>query len=296
MTAPARVTAIRGPALTYTGDPFQTGLAATMVYESDLEGPLTIVAGEGETVAVGEPIAYIGEAPAGEAPAPAAAPEAPPAPEQAQPAPAPQPERGRAVASPVARRIAAERAISLAGRSGTGPGGRIVKADVLGWAEAEGDAEAPPAPAPAAGPPPPAPVGGLAAEVREPSRVQAVITLAGLFDFTVSLPGGTNSAVYYAFGGLAGDGSPEMAAASPVTYITADDPPFLILHGDNDGIVPVAQSEILHERLTAVGVPSTLVIVQSGDHSLAGANASPTQAEINEIINAFLAENLHTKQ
>lgn len=122
------------------------------------------------------------------------------------------------------------------------------------------------------------------------SRVQAVITMAGLFDFTVNLPSGINSAVYYAFGGLAGDGSPEMAAASPVTYVTADDPPFLILHGDRDGVAPVAQSKILHERLTAVGVPATLVIVQNGDHSLGGANATPTQAEINEIINAFLAE------
>jgi guanine deaminase len=35
MAAPARVTAIRGPALTYTGDPFQHGLEATMVYEPD---------------------------------------------------------------------------------------------------------------------------------------------------------------------------------------------------------------------------------------------------------------------
>jgi guanine deaminase len=35
MAAPARVTAIRGPALTYTGDPFQHGLEATMAYESD---------------------------------------------------------------------------------------------------------------------------------------------------------------------------------------------------------------------------------------------------------------------
>ncbi|NJN54356.1 MAG: prolyl oligopeptidase family serine peptidase [Anaerolineae bacterium] len=124
------------------------------------------------------------------------------------------------------------------------------------------------------------------------SRVQAVISMAGLSDFIVKLPSGINSSVYYAFGGLAGDASPEMAAASPVTYITADDPPFLIIHGDNDGVVPVAQSEILHERLTAVGVPSTLVIVQNGDHSLQGPDASPTQAEINEKISAFLAEHL----
>ncbi|HRQ41979.1 MAG TPA: alpha/beta hydrolase [Chloroflexota bacterium] len=122
------------------------------------------------------------------------------------------------------------------------------------------------------------------------SRVQAVITMAGLSDFTVRLPGGVNSAVHYAFGKLAGDDSPEMAAASPVTYISTDDPPFLILHGDKDGVVPLAQSEILHERLTAVGVPATLVVVQNGDHSLGGANATPTRAQINEIINAFLAE------
>jgi guanine deaminase len=35
MAAPARVTAIRGPALTYTGDPFQHGLEATMAYDPD---------------------------------------------------------------------------------------------------------------------------------------------------------------------------------------------------------------------------------------------------------------------
>lgn len=125
------------------------------------------------------------------------------------------------------------------------------------------------------------------------SRVQAVITLAGLFDFTAQLPGGVNSAVHYAFGKMPGDGSPEMAAASPVTYISADDPPFLILHGDKDGIVPLAQSEILHERLTGAGVPATLVVVQNGDHGLGGVNATPTWAEIIEIISTFLVENLH---
>lgn len=124
------------------------------------------------------------------------------------------------------------------------------------------------------------------------SRVQAVISMSGLSDFTVKLPSGINSSVYYAFGGLAGDGSPEMAAASPVTYISADDPPFLIIHGDNDGVVPVEQSQILHERLTAAGVPATLVIVENGDHSLQGENTTPTQAEINDIISTFLVENL----
>lgn len=124
------------------------------------------------------------------------------------------------------------------------------------------------------------------------SRVQAVISLSGLSDFTVKLPSGINMSIYYAFGGLAGDGSPEMTTASPVTYITADDPPFLILHGDNDGVVPVAQSETLQAQLTAAGVASTLVIVQNGDHGLQGPDAAPTQAEINQIISDFLAQHL----
>ncbi len=49
---------------------------------------------------------------------------------------------------------------------------------------------------------------------------------------------------------------PILAKASPVTYITPDDPPFLILHGDMDPVVPYTQSQILHDRLVAGGVSS----------------------------------------
>jgi len=37
--------------------------------------------------------------------------------------------------------------------------------------------------------------------------------------------------------------------ASPVTYVTGDDPPFLIIQGDSDKTVPPEQSELLYERL-----------------------------------------------
>ena len=132
---------------------------ATMAYESDAEGTLKILVEEGRTLPIGEVIATVGEgAPAsGEAPAPAEAPAAepvPPAP-PAQPAPpvpaaaAPAPEHSgeeRVFASPVARRIARERGIDLATLAGTGPGGRIVKADVEA-AGAGGPAATPQAPA-----------------------------------------------------------------------------------------------------------------------------------------------------
>jgi acetyl esterase/lipase len=124
------------------------------------------------------------------------------------------------------------------------------------------------------------------------SRVQAVLSMSGLSDFTVKMPSGINSSIYYAFGKLAGDDALENVAASPVTYITADAPPFLIIHGDNDGVVPVEQSEILHGRLQQAGAASQLIIVQGGDHGLQGPEATPTQVEISAAISAFLEESL----
>jgi pyruvate dehydrogenase E2 component (dihydrolipoamide acetyltransferase) len=172
---------------------------ATMAYESDFEGALEIVAQEGSTVQVGELIARIGGGNGG-APAQASEPEATPeetepqaesAPEPAspvqavpdEPAPATTPaEAGERVkASPLARRLAEEKGIDVGSISGSGPGGRVVKADVEG-AEPDGAgapasvAEAAPstaAPAAAA----PGAAGGAKGEVtvQELSRTQTLV-------------------------------------------------------------------------------------------------------------------------
>jgi acetyl esterase/lipase len=127
--------------------------------------------------------------------------------------------------------------------------------------------------------------------VDQSSRVQAVVAMAAITDFTQEMKV-LSMVVYSAFGGLPGTPTPKMIEASPVTYVTPDDPPFLIFHGDNDGVVPYQQSEILNEKLTETGVPSQLVIVKNGDHSLQGKGATPSQAEIYNMILAFLEENL----
>jgi pyruvate dehydrogenase E2 component (dihydrolipoamide acetyltransferase) len=139
---------------------------ATMTYESDQAGVLEIVAGVGATLPVGELIARVGEtaattdegpasggparerpdgdtATASGAPVAATSPGAPtgeesamggakPAASSAAPAAGGQPPTGERIkASPLARRIAGESGIDLHGLTGSGPGGRIVKADVL---------------------------------------------------------------------------------------------------------------------------------------------------------------------
>jgi acetyl esterase/lipase len=54
---------------------------------------------------------------------------------------------------------------------------------------------------------------------------------------------------------------------------TPDDPPFLILQGDKDTIVPMQQSQILYDKLRADGVDATLVIVKNAGHLFAPAAA-----------------------
>jgi pyruvate dehydrogenase E2 component (dihydrolipoamide acetyltransferase) len=139
---------------------------ATMTYESDLDGTLEILAAEGDTLAVGAVIASVGsgdttavdappDTPTATGAAPVATPETPDTSSEAS-ATAPettaetsetpahprqttgppqktdhvQNEGERVKASPLARRIAAENDIDLHALTGTGPGGRIVKADV----------------------------------------------------------------------------------------------------------------------------------------------------------------------
>ena len=181
---------------------------ATMTYEADQDGVLEIVAGEGQTLPIGEVIARIsadgaareqagvaaadsGEERAepagaaadgdGEAETPSRPPPspAPTAPEAAGPgAPAePSADGGERVkASPVARRIARELGVDLRQLDGSGPGGRIVKADVeaaAGPARPAAEAEAqPPAAAPA-----PSDVATAKGEVRvqELTRTQQLI-------------------------------------------------------------------------------------------------------------------------
>ena len=113
---------------------------ATMAYESDTAGMLRITAQEGATLPVGARIAVIGDddsesseaaAPAAvELPEPTATPAASGETAPAASAPATRSSGERVKASPIARRIAGETGVDLDSLAGSGPGGRIVKADV----------------------------------------------------------------------------------------------------------------------------------------------------------------------
>ena len=58
----------------------------------------------------------------------------------------------------------------------------------------------------------------------------------------------------------------KVQAANPITYVTSDDPPFVIIHGDVDPMVPHHQSELLHASLTQNGTPTHFITVLGGGH------------------------------
>jgi pyruvate dehydrogenase E2 component (dihydrolipoamide acetyltransferase) len=161
---------------------------ATMELEAYDDGVLQrLLVAEGTTVPIGEPIAIIGEgaempASVDAASVDAAAPAAPAPAEEAQPSPpvaasapgppAAPPARADAQlrASPLARRLARDRGVDLSTVAGTGPGGRIVRADIEQAADtaAPAPAAAPAAPAPAA----PAPAAPAATPVAPAGTAQ----------------------------------------------------------------------------------------------------------------------------
>lgn len=67
-------------------------------------------------------------------------------------------------------------------------------------------------------------------------------------------------------GGALPENKDKARAASPITYVSRDDPPFLILHGTEDPLVPLNQSERLAEALEAAGVPCYFARVVGGGH------------------------------
>jgi acetyl esterase/lipase len=58
----------------------------------------------------------------------------------------------------------------------------------------------------------------------------------------------------------------EAAAISPILFITEDDPPTLLIHGDKDELVPIRNSEVLAAELDRAGVPHEFVTIEGAPH------------------------------
>jgi len=127
------------------------------------------------------------------------------------------------------------------------------------------------------------------------SNVQAVCALSGPTDFLQmdahapkdarlkhDLRGSPESRL---IGGPIQENKEKVAKANPITYVSKETPPFLLVHGDQDPVVPVHQAQLLHDALKEKGVSVQLQIVKGAGHGVGG-------REANEAIDRFFDANL----
>ena len=101
---------------------------------------------------------------------------------------------------------------------------------------------------------------------QQSSKVQCVVALYPVTDpATVDTPSGLQAVTSF-MGAPARFDPKRFREAAPVTHVSADDPPFLLIHGDGDKTVPYSQSEALEAALKNAGVAVKLVRVPGGDH------------------------------
>jgi dipeptidyl aminopeptidase/acylaminoacyl peptidase len=82
---------------------------------------------------------------------------------------------------------------------------------------------------------------------------------------------------------------PELAAAaSPITHVSKDDAPFLLIHGLADSMIPPAQSERMHQALKAAGADSSLLLIDGMPHG----NRTLGRTDVQQAVDAFFSKHL----
>lgn len=129
--------------------------------------------------------------------------------------------------------------------------------------------------------------------------VQAAAIWYGVFDFAALAAGRPNqqdSAAARLLGCAGKCVAADYAPASPVSYIDPSDPPMLLIHGENDQVVPVAQSHLAEAKLKATGVRVESIYIPGVDHSFIGSSHEQTTQATLKAVNAtfdFFDKNLH---
>ncbi len=113
------------------------------------------------------------------------------------------------------------------------------------------------------------------------SRVKCVVDFCGPAEMAIFDERRANQL----FGKPLEQRQPESKAASPTSYVTKDDPAFLIVHGTMDRTVPIAQSELFNRKLTEFGVDVTFVKIINGPHN-------PKGREVTNRVKTFFAKHL----
>jgi acetyl esterase/lipase len=124
------------------------------------------------------------------------------------------------------------------------------------------------------------------------SRVRCVVDFFGPTDLSLycRTPGIEAAFFRPLLGALFRENPAIYKQASPLYHITRDTPPFLLIHGTADLIVPVLHSELFHEKLRAMGVSSELLPMPGKGHGWFGEDAVKATEAAVRFLNRHLQE------
>ncbi len=120
-------------------------------------------------------------------------------------------------------------------------------------------------------------------------RAASVISCSGPMDFTAPVPSLRAQAAVRVFLDAEREEKPALYRnASPISHISVQSPPFLLIHGTGDSFVPYSQSARMAKALQRANVPCVLYPVAGMDHELPAPD-TPRGKEILTVILKFLA-------
>ncbi len=135
----------------------------------------------------------------------------------------------------------------------------------------------------------------VGAHLDQTSRVQAVCDFYGPTDFRVfvTTPGYESHATDTSpeaklLGGAVLPNPAKAARVNPITYVTPDDPAFLIVHGDKDATVPINQSQLLFDALKKSGVSAHIHTIRGAGHGGPGFSGK----DLDALVRTFFDERL----
>lgn len=126
------------------------------------------------------------------------------------------------------------------------------------------------------------------------SRLQAVVVLDGIASFRTNYAGAERE--LQEIHGIPSLDDPLVDRLSPVTYVSPDDPPFLLIVSEVDNVPyagqPKSEMQQLHDELAAGGVPVTLQEVENAAHCSFPVDGRPSRNELVEAIVGFFEQHL----
>ena len=132
------------------------------------------------------------------------------------------------------------------------------------------------------------------------SRVQAACSYWGVSDLVVAAEPfeqdiSRQNVIVQFLGGLPSEIPEIYELASPVTHVSLDDPPLLLVHGDKDPVVSLRQSQIIHQAYLELSLETELIVVYGAGHGLkqmTDNSISPSREVVDQIVLEFFMERL----